>query len=252
MSRIYPILNKISQSRFCRINMAKPDIESTIYLRSSISHAKPRNPARTYLVYFITGNPGLIEYYRTFLTHLYGLLSTSSSSSSSSSSIHSPNFHIFGRSLSGFEVDDVCSKDKSTGFPYSLREQITRSGNALKELAGDLKGKDGRQPKVILVGHSVGSYILLELIRELREGLARGGEVDVGVDVVGGICLFPTVVDIARSNSGRSGGVCYLSFTSVSYHSQKLVLERLYLDMILMSADTASPPQICAFRILIR
>lgn len=50
--------------------------------------------------------------------------------------------------------------------------------------------------KVIIVAHSVGAYIALEVIRRLRD------EENANVEVVGGVLLFPTIVDIARSPSG--------------------------------------------------
>jgi len=46
------------------------------------------------------------------------------------------------------------------------------------------------------MGHSVGAYVLMEVIRELRE---KGEK----VKVVGGVGLFPTIVDIGKSSGGR-------------------------------------------------
>src|SRR5205807_2345433 len=70
-------------------------------------------------------------------------------------------------------------------------------------LRNDQGVKDAR---VILIGHSVGAYILLEVIRRLRENVEREEE---GVQVIGGICLFPTVTHIAKSPSGRKSSVCF-------------------------------------------
>ncbi|KAF2715148.1 hypothetical protein K504DRAFT_457316 [Pleomassaria siparia CBS 279.74] len=162
-------------------------LSSTIHLHPPISTSLNPTPI-TYIIYHITGNPGLVEYYRVFLTHLYGLLSDSSASSSPSRI-----FHVYGRSLSGFEVDGHDHARVLNGPPYSLEQQITESLSCLLDLVKDRGTKDVR---VILMGHSVGSYILLEIIRRVREKAA-------GIRIVGGICLFPTVTHIAKSASGR-------------------------------------------------
>jgi len=55
---------------------------------------------------------------------------------------------------------------------------------------------DGEELDVIVMGHSVGSYIGLELVQRHRRRLESGVK---EVRIVGGICLFPTVVDIGES-----------------------------------------------------
>jgi hypothetical protein len=74
-------------------------------------------------------------------------------------------------------------------------------------------GERRSEPKaqVILIGHSVGSYIAMEVLRrsrERRENRSRGGDADddgdeMEMEIIGGVMLFPTVVDIAKSPSGR-------------------------------------------------
>ncbi|KAF1966509.1 hypothetical protein BU23DRAFT_544378 [Bimuria novae-zelandiae CBS 107.79] len=150
----------------------------------------------TYIIYFITGNPGLIEYYRTFLTHLYGLLTRDAPSSTV--------FHVFGRSLSGFEIDFASREaklDSDDRPPYGLQEQITRSQEALENLVRDVKNREGaRDVRIILMGHSLGTYMLLEVIRRVREKAKLERDAP---KIIGGVCLFATVVDIAKSDSGR-------------------------------------------------
>ncbi|KAJ9663005.1 hypothetical protein H2201_005883 [Coniosporium apollinis] len=169
----------------------------------TIIHLKDPNPppnARTYIIFFITGNPGLISYYTTFLQHLYSVLSTSSSSKDIT-------FQVYGASLSGFDVHG-----KEQGFvagkapPYGLLDQIEGVSNALRGLVTrERKGSGGDEaPRVVLMGHSVGAFILLELIRRERgPPLQR----QPSLLIVGGVCLTPTVVDIARSSSGRISSV---------------------------------------------
>lgn len=181
-------------------------LSSIIHLRPPVS-SLTKAADRTYLVYHITGNPGLIEYYRTFLTHLYGSLKTRLSISLLESSSR-PDFQIYGRSLNGFEVDGASSSSVSSKHvnavkapPYSLEQQIVQSQRALEEVVEELTNDGAKDVRVILMGHSVGSYILLEIIRRVRAK-------QEGVRIVGGICLFPTVMDIAKSESGKTASVC--------------------------------------------
>jgi hypothetical protein len=182
-------------------------LSSTIHLHPPAS-ASTKTADRTFLIYHITGNPGLIEYYRTFLTHLYDSLTTPRSTSLFESSLSRPDFHIYGRSLNGFEVDESSFTSLSSSCrhgvktsPYSLEEQIVQSQRALEAVVQELTNEGAKDLRVILMGHSVGSYMLLEIIRRVR---AKGEE----IRIVGGICLFPTVLDIAKSESGKIASVC--------------------------------------------
>jgi hypothetical protein len=148
--------------------------------------------AKHYLIFFITGNPGFIAYYNTFLTTLDYLLSPYIPKDDSPS----PVFHIFGQSLPGFEdEDDTCGMQSG---PFGLQQVIDHTFDLLvtqKVSNGDRRGDnfDG----IILIGHSVGSYILLELLRKIREK-----SLSESVKVEAGILLFPTVMDIAQSSLG--------------------------------------------------
>lgn len=150
-------------------------------------HPISENPSASHhLVYFITGNPGLISYYQTFLQTLHELFTSSITSTQDI-------FHIYGQSLAGFEDDET------TPFrthPYNLSDQISHSLTTLQSLAL-LSGAKKPQPytSIILIGHSVGSYILLELITHLRKSSSP-------LTIKAGILLFPTVTHIAQSPSG--------------------------------------------------
>lgn len=144
--------------------------------------------ASHHLIFFITGNPGLIGYYNTFLRTLYQLLSEGADSSSSKV------FHVYGESLAGFEEDDTPSKE--TGCPYVLEDQIDARLLALKDQRISTGPRQGDQyDSMILIGHSVGSYILLEMLQRLRNSSSS-------VNVRAGILLMPTVMGIAESSSG--------------------------------------------------
>lgn len=164
---------------------------------SSILHAPSTygSSVKHYLIFFITGNPGLIGYYRTFFKTLDVLLSSESSNLHRSQHV----FHIFGQSLAGFE-DETSSKDLNNRRPgpFGLQEQIEFCFKALiaqRISTGSRKGD--RFDGIILVGHSVGSYILLELLRMIRQDALA-----ISLNVRAGILLFPTVTHIAQSPSG--------------------------------------------------
>lgn len=184
--------------------MAPKIPSSTIHLLSPPEPGK-KSAARTYIIYFLPGNPGLIEYYRTFLTHLYGLLSRDTASN------RDVEFQVYGRSFSGFEIDsrDIKTMKWRKQPPYGLQDQIRHSEDELTELVETTREQGGRDVRVLLVGHSVGSYVALEVIRRLRAGGIAGD--DFETRVVGAVGLFPTVVDIARSESGIKAAVSFFS-----------------------------------------
>lgn len=164
---------------------------------SSILHA-PSNyetPSKHYLIFFITGNPGLIGYYQTFFKTLDVLLTSGLYKPQRSR----PVYHIFGRSLAGFENEDL-SKDRNNrrSDPFGLQEQIEFTFEALKAQRIATGGQKGDSfDGIILIGHSVGSYILLELLRMIRQDSSA-----IQLNVKAGILLFPTVTHIAQSPSG--------------------------------------------------
>lgn len=175
---------------------------SLIHLRSPPEPGK-KFAARTYIIYFVTGNPGLVEYYRDFLTHLYGVLSRDGASN------REIEFQVYGRSLSGFEMTTAEMKTMKWRKqpPYGLQDQIRHSEDELTELVEETKSQGAKDVRVILVGHSVGSYISLEIIRRLRAMGLAGDDFDTRI--VGAVGLFPTVVDIARSESGLKAAVSF-------------------------------------------
>src|SRR4051794_16170739 len=97
-------------------------------------------------------------------------------------------YSVHGHSLSGFHKncsssgsrDEGCGGGRG-GLPVGLEAQISHIEGVLCKTVGDVGGRrddvsggDARSVavKVILVGHSMGGYILLELIR--RRHKARG------------------------------------------------------------------------------
>ncbi|KAI9857022.1 MAG: hypothetical protein M1824_005055 [Vezdaea acicularis] len=158
------------------------------------------------LVYFITGNPGVVAYYDKFLKSLTELLRKDSIEfSRQNNTFPRYGFSILATSLAGFETESSnFTHVLEAKRPFSLEEQIELCELRLESflrMPDDLSEWQNLPPKnVILVGHSVGAYILLELLRRRR---ARIPNETAGPDIIGGILLFPTVTWIAKSPNGR-------------------------------------------------
>ncbi|KAL3461570.1 hypothetical protein BJX64DRAFT_154442 [Aspergillus heterothallicus] len=188
--------------------------DSYFHETTTVSSSSSSSPANQYpiTIYFITGNPGLIFYYHAFLSSLGQKVS----SNPSNGTIPVPNverkqsiIHILGHSLAGFELESnpiqpiKFSKDEERYF--DLEEQIcfvqSKIRGHMAELKKEYSSSSASRPKVILIGHSVGTYMAMEVLRRHRESPNPSDQADF--DIVGGILLFPTVKDIAASPSGR-------------------------------------------------
>ncbi|KAJ5197006.1 hypothetical protein N7449_007485 [Penicillium cf. viridicatum] len=148
-------------------------------------------------IFFISGNPGLIGYYHPFLSLLAKHLDEPKDEFSTSL----PSFQIYGCSLGGFEIDEPqSSPSPNNAIDLDLEGQICFVQGKLATLMGDEANGNGKgtRQKVILIGHSVGAYIAMEILRRHREASPESA-----FDIVGGAMLFPTVKDIAASPSGQ-------------------------------------------------
>jgi hypothetical protein len=141
------------------------------------------------LVYFIPGNPGLVEYYIPFFESLRYLLDESQTTAV---------VDIYGKSLAGFHDDDhePFSKERP---PYVVKDQIHFAYKSL--LGRRIQGgcRDGQSYDfVIIMGHSVGSYISLELFHDHLKDDSAAPHLRLHF----GILLFPTITHIAKSPNG--------------------------------------------------
>ncbi|CAJ2510529.1 Uu.00g133380.m01.CDS01 [Anthostomella pinea] len=156
---------------------------------SDISTAEPRRV----LIFFITGNPGLIDYYALFLSTLSELIRDSASLQKTA------RFHIYGQDLAGFNDSD---HEPFTAHrkPHDLETQIQHTLKALKNIRIEDGPRQG-QPydDVLLAGHSVGTYIALELCHRVLKDPGLAPSLNLG----SGILLFPTIHHISSSPSGR-------------------------------------------------
>jgi pimeloyl-ACP methyl ester carboxylesterase len=163
----------------------------------------PQNGDQEYLVYLMPGNPAVIAYYDLFMSRLATRLNAAS---------QSKRYFVYGCSLPGF---DIYRREflVDRKLPCGLVEQIENIEALIeKALENHVERSDTleRKPKVVLVGHSIGCYIMLEILRRRK---AKDGPLH-GVDIVGGVLLFPTITYIGQSRNGRIATVSM----DVQYH----------------------------------
>lgn len=145
------------------------------------------------LLFFIPGNPGLVDYYTDFFDSLKARIGWADG-----------RIHVHGRDLFGFR-DDSHEPFSNEHPPYNLEHQIEAVYNHLASLrrtdsTRNTPGKKGEPYDfIILAGHSVGSYIALEIFHRHLKDPSRAPHLKLHA----GILLFPTVTHIAQSPAGK-------------------------------------------------
>ncbi|KAI3325261.1 hypothetical protein HD806DRAFT_521550 [Xylariaceae sp. AK1471] len=143
------------------------------------------------LIFLVPGNPGLVGYYDPFLSALRDQID-------SNTSLNTVNFHIYGQNLAGF-TDKDHEPFTSSQKPYDLEFQIEHTLNALSSLRIDSGPRQGQPYQhVLLIGHSVGAYIVLEICHRMLRDPSRAP----GLKLTSGILLFPTIDHLANSSNG--------------------------------------------------
>ncbi|KAL4953082.1 hypothetical protein BDW69DRAFT_11470 [Aspergillus filifer] len=211
------------------MRLPKPHItKDSFFHEVPSSTLSPYPPPYPTTIYFISGNPGLISYYHAFLSLLGEKLSSESGSGEKG---RGNGFHVVGHSLAGFELEGSNRKADGEEHYFDVEEQIQfvlarldermrglRETSASASVSNpDSNERPTQKPKVIIVGHSVGTYMGMEIIRRHRERQAQAQakaqtegkqqdddfDLEFNFDIIGGIMLFPTIMDIAASPSGQ-------------------------------------------------
>lgn len=178
-----------------------------------------------YHIIFVPGNPGLISYYACFLSLLHGFLNDPSSYSATPSDPSNPpaSVGVHGRSLAGFELFPSQGPQPQSGQFYNVEDQIRHLHRTISDYADTVQPpttlrntpssqdtKTKQKPKIILIGHSVGTYFILSLLSLLhsRHPLDnnKNDDDDAKFEISAAILLFPTVVDILDSPNGQRLG----------------------------------------------
>ncbi|EGV61750.1 hypothetical protein PSN45_000437 [Yamadazyma tenuis] len=129
------------------------------------------------LLIFIPGNPGLVEYYITYLELIQ--------------QAH-PTFEIYCISHAGYQTTGDYVKEGSKKYPvYSLDFQVKHKC----KIINDILHQKGGKANLYIMAHSVGAFIVQRVLKILEANR------DVLVKFVGLIC--PTVINIKESTSGQ-------------------------------------------------
>lgn len=185
-----------------------------LHLPQWLSHTKndssppPQPPSRLTIIFFTTGNPGLIAYYGTFLK----LLAEGAGNDAV----------IAGASLGGFEARDAGAFDNTLKsellYPpvlprqplYDLQGQVKLTHERLITLVTNINTNyPARRPsdtltQVVLIGHSVGAYIALQLVHTQHSLYAsQSSNWAPAFEITATMLLTPTIQDIATSSSGK-------------------------------------------------
>jgi hypothetical protein len=108
---------------------------------------------------------------------------------------------VYGTSHDGFEFHTPHRRANAGSPPFSLRQEIDSVRTKLSLKARELAA-GGQSVDVVLIGHSVGTYMLLEVIEWWQSQPSEHAIYTLKA----GVCLFPTVVDLAKSHKGQSIG----------------------------------------------
>lgn len=166
----------------------------------------PATARKHVLVFFIPGNPGLVEYYRNFLDIVRRQLDARGSSQDA-------QYYLHGASLAGFDVGSSPRKTPAAaqGLPLSLDAQVEDVYSRLETTTARLRAENDIKGdlSVVVVGHSIGAYMVLQTIAKWQRQAQQG---PTSMTLSAGICLFPTIYELALSPTGRQVGVSAVSF----------------------------------------
>ena len=151
------------------------------------------------MVYMLPGNPCIMTYYRPFLSKLFSSLNDALATRHLSA-------QVGGHTLPGFGMESCALEDVS--LPASLQAQISYAERLIrsaikKHVEIDDHGEHKRRLKVVLVAHSAGTYIALEILRRYTEGHNALSD----VTIVGTVLICPAITDAAQSRNGSVANV---------------------------------------------
>ncbi|OAQ66282.1 hypothetical protein VFPPC_16005 [Pochonia chlamydosporia 170] len=150
---------------------------------------KIRGTHRHALIYFICGNPGLIGFYVDFLDALRNLLNTSESPTA---------YDIYGRNLLGFS-DEEHEPFSQGNPPWDVHGQVDGMyQDVASRFITTQEGPNKPYDFVILMGHSIGAYICVEIFHRHTQDPSKAPHLNLRH----GFLLFPTIASLALSQSG--------------------------------------------------
>lgn len=168
----------------------------------SIYHLPPKqenDDSENPLYIFISGNPGLLEFYVDFLTLIQE---------------KKPEWEILGISHAGMNSCDTIECPV-----YSLEEQIQHNVNVIKSFSSEKR-------QLIIMGHSIGAFIAQKVA--MHEDL-EGRVIQVGL-------LTPTVIDIHLSEKGTK--LTLINKWCPNFHAYVALLSWIFFEKLLPVSAT--------------
>jgi hypothetical protein len=144
-----------------------------------------------------------VEYYAGFLRALYKELNRRDRPGSS-------KFHVIGRSFAGFEAGPEQSPKQQPRYHlYDLTGQVDFAFEELRtyidQALADKQESHADVPKIILAGHSFGTFALAEIMKRIHTEQSKEK-----FQIIGGILLFPPIADLDASPRGSKIAVSIL------------------------------------------
>ncbi|KAL8397060.1 hypothetical protein RB594_003961 [Gaeumannomyces avenae] len=210
-----------------KVQPAAPGRPASLFLPSSTAPPPPspsRRRRRRGLVFFIPGNPGLIGYYVPFLLHLRRLLDEAERRGNDGGRMA---LDVFGTSLAGFDDADHAPPFALPASPPRDVEHQVRfvadlvaerdalfSSSSVSAAGGEGGGGGGGgYDAIILMGHSLGTYLACEVLHRDLVARRKGDQQQQQQQqqhqqqsrprLRAGVLLMPTITHMARSPSGR-------------------------------------------------
>ncbi|KAG2733485.1 hypothetical protein G9P44_003010 [Scheffersomyces stipitis] len=155
---------------------------TTIYHKLPLKINNDRARDTSSILVMIPGNPGLIEFYTTYLD----LIQT-----------EFPALEVLCISHAGFQTSEPVNSEKFKF--YDLEYQIKHKFDIISEFITQKLDDGYNNVELYFLSHSVGSYVHQRVIRMLLQEKELHGK--FSIKFTGLIC--PTIVDIAQSDNGQ-------------------------------------------------
>ncbi|XP_072546569.1 lipid droplet-associated hydrolase [Salminus brasiliensis] len=186
--------------------------------------AKTPNPPRV-LILVIPGNPGVVGFYKTFMWTLYQAFNQ--------------RYPVWSVSHAGHCVPPD-TMDMVEDASLAETEDVFGLNGQIKHKLAFLSEHVPRDMHLVLVGHSIGCYIILEIMKR-----------DPELKVMKSVMLFPTIERMAHSPQGKfmTPVLCKLRYTAylpvflLSFLPERLKFALVQLALRNMSSlDTIAIP----------
>ncbi|GAA6024185.1 hypothetical protein JCM11491_006673 [Sporobolomyces phaffii] len=139
---------------------------------------------------FIPGNPGLVGYYDSFLSNVQASLPNDIRDTTEIYAVG----HL-GHSLQAEKEGMV------KGFKPSQQATLEEQVESKLEFVDELRGKYGQDVKIMAMGHSIGSWICLQMLKQRPQLVASAH------------LLFPTISSMSLTPNGRKLSPLFSSWT---------------------------------------